>query len=289
MSQSSQRRNKSTTDDNSSSPCIKCKNNVSDLDSGVQCDRCHQWSHAKCVGISPAAYNALHKVNGFKYFCDDCTPNVDRLLAMEKRLETVEERVDSLARKLANFSIPLPNVPPLLNTKSFSGTQIPNPNGQSFNEAVDEAVELKLKRHNAVLFGLPECDDDTAAVRKLLADTEPGDTDQLVKPADVLYTFRDGKQVDGKPRLLKVITSNTVAKSNFIRFINKTAKHASGLPLRSRPDLTFQQRQDGRQLREKLKELDSQETGDFFINYVKRSIFSKSTKKCHFSLDNILL
>ena len=281
---------KSQSDDNYGSLCIKCKQSVGDKDSGVQCDRCNEWSHAKCVGITSSAYNSLRKVDGFRYFCPDCSPNVDRLLALENRLDTVEERVDSLSRKLANFSIPLQTFPPVLNQKKFSGTlplhkQMPF----SFNDAVSEAVEAKLKRHNAVLFGLPESDDDTGAVRKLLADYEATDEDQYVKESEILYTFRDGKQMDDMPRLLKVITANTKVRDNFIRFINKTAKTGSNLPLRSRPDLTFQQRQDGRSLREKLTELDPDESGDLYINYGKRSIFSKSARKFIFSLDNVSL
>jgi PHD-finger len=261
--------------------CLICKIIVKDNDDGVECDYCHGWTHAKCAGLSSAAYKSLSNVTGFKFFCKQCTPSIDRLLAVEHRLDDHEARFEELTRKMESFTAKLSNVPRVSNDKPFSDT----PSQKSFTEAVDEAVELKLKRHNAVLFGLPESDDDIDAIREMVTNANPRDRSSRIRPSDILYTFRDGPSINGKPRFNKVVCATNQVRDNFIKLINRTIKPDLDLPLRARPDLTFRQRQEGRQLREKLKELDTDCTDDFSINYARRAIFSKKSRSFVFSLD----
>lgn len=258
--------------------CPCCKDGVADNDFAVQCEYCDGWFHAKCANIPDSIVKAVTAVNGFKYFCSKCTPSVDRLLTLEQRMTVMEAKFDSLSGKLANFStLPthLPN-PPKQNS-AFNNTA-----PKSFNEAVEEAMELKLKSRNAVLFGVPESsrDDDLDSVRRLLSTPTDQGVEQ-VKPSDVVYVFRDGPRREGQHRFLKVVCTTNQVRQNFIMFINKVAKAASGLPLRARPDLTYQQRSNGRKLREKLEELGAE---DHYINYQKGQIFSKTTKKSVYSL-----
>lgn len=255
--------------------CSLCSKRVTDDEHALECEYCSGWIHAKCAGINDTVYKSIDNIRCFKFFCDNCHPKIDRLLKIERRMNEMEARFEELSVRVSNSSVVLPVAP----QKSGSVFQTPT---KPFNVAVQEAVELKLKSHNAVLFGVPETgDDDLKTVRDLL--TIPAAVnDAQLKPSEILYTFRDGPQLDGKPRFLKVVCVTSQAKQNFINFVNKTAKPASAWPLRARPDLTYQQRQNGKKLREKLDEFGKI---DHFINYQKNCIFHKPSKMCVYSLD----
>uniref|UniRef100_A0A915KE47 Uncharacterized protein n=1 Tax=Romanomermis culicivorax TaxID=13658 RepID=A0A915KE47_ROMCU len=144
-------------------------------------------------------------------------------------------------------------IPNNLNNKSTVFE--PPPPKKSFVDAVNEAVKLRLKQRNAVLFGLPETDDDLGTVRELLAQNPSNDDQESpICPSDVQYVFRDGPKSDGRLQFLNIVCSMSKAKRSFIPGINKVVKPAGHAHLRARPDLTFQRRQDGRLLRSKLDE-----------------------------------
>lgn len=259
-----------------STNCPTCFKAVDENDNCVMCEYCDNWFHAKCAGVNESLCKAVGRVSGFKFFCQSCEPKVDRLLTIERRMDEMEARFEELSVRISNFSIPKSFTPPL-NENVF------NTSPQSFNDAVQEAVELKLKSHNAVLFGVPETDDgnDLEVVRNLLG-TKTEDKSHSVNPADILYTFRDGPSNKGYPRFLKVVCSTNKVRQNFIHYVNKIVKPISELPLRARPDLTYKQRQNGKALRLKLTEFGND---DHYINYQKCAIFSNLTKKCVFSLN----
>ena len=57
-------------------PCGSCKEEVSDSDSGVQCDSCMQWFHAHCQNISSPQYAVYASLESFSWVCLSCgSPN----------------------------------------------------------------------------------------------------------------------------------------------------------------------------------------------------------------------
>lgn len=286
-------RNNGSTSTAPKPSCHTCKLVVKDSDQAIQCDLCQFWGHIKCMDIDSDAYDVIQRLDQ-KFFCANCLPKIDRLLSMERRLDEMEERFSKLEVKL-NSSPTTVWGNPHGGMKSFHtdndafpvlGDQRPKPfNKQTFEKAVDETVEARLKRHNAVLFGVPESDDDLSAVRNLLK-IPSIDNVQSLKPSDVVYVFRDGPiDKDGKwPRFLKVVCTTSKVKQTFITFINRVAKpHMKDLELRARPDLTYQQRVDGRKLRENLLKLGAD---SHYINYNNRAIVCKTSKNTVFTLDS---
>uniref|UniRef100_A0A915KE61 Uncharacterized protein n=1 Tax=Romanomermis culicivorax TaxID=13658 RepID=A0A915KE61_ROMCU len=69
---------------------------------------------------------------------------------------------------------------------------------QNINELVNEAVQLKLKGRNAVLFSVLEGNTvpDLEVVRSLLLMPFNNNNFEPVTPMDILYTFPDGPKVD---------------------------------------------------------------------------------------------
>uniref|UniRef100_A0A915JX40 Uncharacterized protein n=1 Tax=Romanomermis culicivorax TaxID=13658 RepID=A0A915JX40_ROMCU len=97
----------------------------------------------------------------FKFFCSNCLLNVDRMLAVEKRVDELSAQLQDLISKInllhTNGLVPSQPisaiVPNNLNNRSIVFE--PPPPNKSFIDAVNDAVELRLKQRNAVLFGLP--------------------------------------------------------------------------------------------------------------------------------------
>lgn len=264
------------------SKCSTCSKFVGDNDNGVECEMCRNWCHAKCAGINDQQYKLIGHVKCFKFFCPTCIPKVDRLLTLENRMDELQARFEELSVRMSNFSN-FPTFPPSSKPNFLHAAHPHQPDRQQFNEAVTEAVELKLKRNNAVLFGLPESGDDLLTIRKIITDYPAQNPVEQIQPSEIVYTFRDGPIQTGRPRFNKVVCATNQVRENFIKLINKVVKNETDLKVRARPDLTFRQRQDGRTLREKLEQLP--DCDEYFINYSKRSIFSRSSRKCVFSLD----
>ena len=57
--------------------CRVCRVNVDE--NGCWCDRCKQWIHSKCSGLTRAEFDALAKLKnpGIKYFCPLCLGETD--------------------------------------------------------------------------------------------------------------------------------------------------------------------------------------------------------------------
>uniref|UniRef100_A0A915IJB0 Uncharacterized protein n=1 Tax=Romanomermis culicivorax TaxID=13658 RepID=A0A915IJB0_ROMCU len=123
--------------------------------------------HAKCSGINSIAYKAIDGCGAmFKFFCSNCLPNVDHMLAVEKRVLELSAQLQDLTSKInllnTNWLAPSQTIGAIVpnNLDNWSTIFEPTPPIKSFVDAVNEAVELSLKQRNAVLFGLPETDDD---------------------------------------------------------------------------------------------------------------------------------
>ena len=183
------------------------------------------------VPASVMRLTAHSTMPGFKFFCKRCTPGLERLLALEKRVDAVEERYALLENRISKISVP--EIPSVHNPPPFF-----KPTYKPFEQAVEEAMELKLKSRNAVLFGVPEKDgqNDLEVVRGFLATPIDDDNVERITPSDIVYTFRDGPKIPDQPRFLKVVCVTSQVKKDFIYFVNKIAKPATNLPLRARPD-----------------------------------------------------
>ena len=47
-------------------PCLRCNNDVTGDDHGIQCEYCERWLHSKCADLNESAYKAISAVPGFK-------------------------------------------------------------------------------------------------------------------------------------------------------------------------------------------------------------------------------
>jgi len=132
-------------------------------------------------------------------------------------------------------------------------------------EKIKDDLERDSKRKNAVLFGLPDSDEnETNAVRTMVNEAN---LDNL-KPDDIITAFRDGPAYEGKPRFCKVYCKSVDAKQAFINFVNSSRKNGDDefREMRARPDLSFLQRRRARELRAELKSRFDNGESDLYID-----------------------
>lgn len=275
----------SISNDVDSELCAQCNKSFKESDDGLKCELCEKWVHSICLGIPSEVMKYFNSDSYVKssfslpLICSVCKPSFSKLTALSERLDAVEKfesRLAALEKSLAERPIQPQPLLPLMQMP----TQPPNP---AFDIAtlIKSTMEAESKRHNAVLFGLPEEEDDLLAVRKLISD-EIENTDNLfVKPSDIIRVFRDGPNYKDSPRFLKVVCVTSNVQHNFIGLVNKVLKQRFA-NLRARPDLTYEQRVAGRKLRDKLASFENREL--YAINYNRNSIFHKITRENVFSL-----
>ena len=49
--------------------CGDCGNVISEMDTGIMCEVCDMWHHAKCAGVSDEAYAVLHGNEAMHCYC----------------------------------------------------------------------------------------------------------------------------------------------------------------------------------------------------------------------------
>ena len=86
-----------------------CGEPVLGSDKGVECDRCGQWYHTGCLGISNAAYDALNKYHKvFSWFCPPCKKllkvYVPDSMAIKSKIDELATTVDN-RMKLIELSL----------------------------------------------------------------------------------------------------------------------------------------------------------------------------------------
>ena len=58
-------------------PCATCSKAVTSRQRGIECSRCERWSHATCVNMSVAEYNALSEDVECPWHCPSCVTVVN--------------------------------------------------------------------------------------------------------------------------------------------------------------------------------------------------------------------
>ena len=79
-----------------------CGEAVQDGDAGVLCDKCHNWYHTACQGISKLAMKALQKHQVLAWLCTSCRAELKRAKPHQHRptLSTLASKVHTLDQTL---------------------------------------------------------------------------------------------------------------------------------------------------------------------------------------------
>ena len=122
-----------------------CGKPVRKSDSGVSCDKCDSWFHARCQGIPIPAYEALSKYQVLTWLCTTCKESLKGHNLTQ--LASLESKVDQLAVVVKDHTERLEHPSLLSKVESLSKTVEKHMKlvGQSLKEqerAVDSQTKL---------------------------------------------------------------------------------------------------------------------------------------------------
>ena len=219
-----------------SDKCKKPTKKIAQRDYQVKCWHCSASFHTSWVGFDDKDVAKIHDGGLLalcSFTCTNCKCNIG---AMERRLSDLERRIADIERA--------GTPPPVTSLDLGSITQL-------VTATVREVMEVESKALGFVVIGAPESA-DAAADPRLIADVC---SKVSVDPADVSESHRFGPpNSDGRPRIMKVRFRNKASRRKFLTGFHSVRAAIPGLEnSRVRPDLTFQQRQQDRQLRTELQ------------------------------------
>ena len=126
---------------------------------------------------------------------------------------------------------------------------------QDISKVFDSCLDKEKRKLNVVIHNLPETEAES------LTDRAQSDQEQfrdLVKDCFRMNirtsrSFRAGKKIDGKPRLLIITLENIETKLELLKMAPQLRHHERGKNIFVTPDLTREEREEGKKLREELK------------------------------------
>ena len=67
---------------------------MSEMDTGIMCEACDKWHHAKCKGVSDEAYAVFQGNESMRWYCKGCNKGVARLLQTMSALQERQEKME---------------------------------------------------------------------------------------------------------------------------------------------------------------------------------------------------
>ena len=247
---------------------ITCRRHVSDDENAVCCNLCRRWTHQACAGFNQTEYKTLTKKSKYQdnlmWFCSGCLPAVTGFL--EGRDPTTSPSrpgkptgtaaVNELSKKIDALVDCVQKM-----EKSHQRRE------ERFEEIIEEKVsnylyqqkEKSNRQCNLIIHNLPESasketedrvDHDLKEVKGIFQHLEVDD-------ATVTQPVRLGKKVEdsNKPRLLKVTVNSEGSRRRVLSCAKqlKRSKNQTLSRVYITPDLTYEERERNRKLREELK------------------------------------
>lgn len=238
--------------------CNTCKkdfNNASDKI--VQCEYCNNYYCCKCLGLTTSEYQSF-KTPALHWFCPSCEEKVIKNLRTDRDIEQrcaafmerMEERVKTLEIQIEKKT-DIEKVEEIVNEAIGKVGKSESPeNLVSIEETVEKKVseirESTLREKNIIIHGAKEVDNKDPKIRKEV-DTDYVhnltnflDSDEKAVKSVIRIGKRtemagaknkndeqsetleaSGNQIKTRPRPMKVSFSNTEAKVNFMKNLNK--------------------------------------------------------------------
>ena len=242
--------------------CGGCGEVSGGSEDGIQCDQCNLWYQVKCAGISIKTYSQLAKLDSFEWTCLKCKEEIKKLKEENAIIKHENMNIKHMNDKLLEENDLLKNKLSALE-KRLEEIKI-ELKGDIVTEVMDKIKEnedRKTREGNLVLYNIPEpsatqsnerINEDGMFCEKLFIEG------CLVKREDfsIKNVIRLGKKHDNvKPRPLLVKLQSSREKWYILKNAKNLgkSKEPNVKKISITPDLTLQERELDRKLRQELK------------------------------------
>lgn len=246
-----------------------CNKEVSREDQAIICNKCDQWTHRTCAGITQTDYKSLTKStkyeNNIMWFCDTCLPVVTNIIRgatptsparttvktskHDKSLTDMTKKLDDVIKGFKRVE------ESLLNKETNMETLIE----EKVAMFLEEKKEREDRECNLIFHNLPE------STSEIIDDRKTHDADEVtatleaidIDDVDIFKPIRLGKKdtSNTRPRLLKITVSSGATKRQVLKNARKLREcdNDAMKKVYITPDLTYQERCQNRKLRQDLK------------------------------------
>ena len=241
--------------------CLKCHDKVLDNDKAVLCQSCEGWIHQNCANISAQEYRMMKRSSSnLMWFCNDCHlkvsasgsvknscvgGNESSVVAMQSLISELVKKIDALTSHVMML-------------EKNKVEDLDSLVEEKVKKYMDESKDQAERERNVILHNVPESESDEVKDR-IAHDFEQ--TKSILQHLDVPDAViidkpvRLGKRGSDKPRLMRVSFADKNVKKSVVSHAAKLRESSSNAfrKVYVTPDLTYQQRQANRKLREELQ------------------------------------
>ena len=276
--------------------CPTCQNTVTSNDSGLCCDECKQWLHAKCCDFSDDQYEWLARNDSLSFSCSQCRniqkkgegevsnailykqmqemmAGMNKLLENHSKMEQVNakltERVDKLEALIEKRK------------EDKFPEDIKRMVAEKVEEVVSETRAKDDRKLNLILVNVPEStgegqkEKDAFTVRELMRKILPDEEAKVEEPV------RLGK-TGAQPRMIKFKVNSLETKKRLLKNASKLNDGTEITDPKKRlylnNDYTATERKINKELRQKLKEKEESERIKYTIRGGKIVLKEKQTE-----------
>ena len=267
-------------------------------DNGLQCEKCETWFHIKCENVSLDFYKALRKASEEIWFCTACKGKVKSLIEtvkeleqkndlLQRKMECLEDKWDNLKDSMVRetMHMVMDNLKTEMSVNTMGGMtkkEIVEDVKDELLKAMKEEEERKQRATNLVLYNVSESEKQTGQEKEQddleFCESIIKDGVGMEIPLDIQEVVRLGKHTNAqqlvKPRPILVKFKDSRVKWQIL----KNAKNLKRTDIEEfknvfiAPDLTREQREWDKKLREELKSRkDAGEEGW----YIKRGVLCR--------------
>lgn len=251
---------------NVSHQCIRCKNDVTESEHGVQCELCNLWVHISCEKIPKSVYNYIVKSeSNFHWFCEGCDTHAMKSL---KSIQSLSDDNDKMKDTMSSILARLIDLEQKMATAKDIQIPVNNtkPEANDFDSEIKEALEIESRRSNLIFKNVPE-DDVTSDADKVKDIISVLDVNNI----DIESCVRLGQSGENK-RLLRVKVKSIHDRFNLLKN-SRNLKDSTHKDIFIQRDLTKKQQQKDYILRNELKRRIKNGEQDLFLS--KGKILSK--------------
>ena len=269
----------------------RCGRAVTDEAEGVQCNVCSGWYHALCQTLTPVAVEALKKFKGLAWICHECDDHLKSgmIRVLRPNNNSADEKLAQLVSAVAQQASKIERITKgyeqLCSEIQASQSRLFEGQGKddqgmkrgSFADIVkgscdevvskitstienipqgigQETLERERRKCNVVVHNLPESQTESSKAR---LDEDIRNVMDIIKDelhiyARVVSAFRVGQRQRDRPRLLIVKFETEASKWDVVRYARHLQHSHKWSNIYINPDLTKDERQAGKQLRQEL-------------------------------------
>ncbi len=243
--------------------CMVCVEEVQINDKAISCQKCEKWTHQSCANLNNQEYKVLEKGKlNVMWFCNTCTGEVSRMLRGISLPNITEKghdcssasKLEDVTRKLDRVTETMQKMVDVLAKRDENLDRVVE---AKVSKYMEEKSEKEKRECNLIFHNIPEAVSDDIEERK------GHDVDEVmrvltkldVKDNVVSKPIRLGKKdpESSGPRLLKVTVDDVSVKNETLRKARQLKEHIGYAKVFITPDLTPQERQENRKLREELR------------------------------------